>query len=473
MNSQDWEQFGEEIRRTVQNAVDSQDFRRLNQTITDTINQAVGSAAQGMRGFGEAMNRTAQNMGQRAGGPNMGPGRNAGYGGPNAGPGGNAGYGGPNAGPGGNAGYGGPNMGPGGNAGGGIYRGPGSFAGYSANGDRQFAGQAQQTALYKPTGGRNAGGVIMIVTGSAAGIPLLTFFLFTLIGGSMAGDAGTVIWQVLLVLFGLLTAGCGALVGAGISIVKKIGRFKKYVRRIGGREYCNIKELADSIGKPMKFVQKDVERMVNQRWFRQGRLDKKNTCLMLTGKAYEEYLRLEERMESQRREADAAKAQQERKEKEQQTAEQAKRSSLSPEVQKVIEQGDEYIRKIHAANDAIPGEEISAKIDRMEMLVDRIFDRVEESPDTVADIRKLMEYYLPTTIKLLDAYEQLDRQPVGGTNIETAKREIEATLDTLNTAFEKLLDDLFQDTAWDVSSDISVLNTILAQEGLTEDGLRK
>ena len=104
--------------------------------------------------------------------------------------------------------------------------------------------------------------------------------------------------------------------------------------------------------------------------------------------------------------------------------------------------------------------------------MDRIFDRVEQKPDTVDDIRKLMEYYLPTTIKLLEAYEELDAQPVQGENIISSKQEIEKTLDTLNTSFEKLLDDLFQDTAWDLSSDISVLNTMLAQEGLTEDGLK-
>ena len=83
-----------------------------------------------------------------------------------------------------------------------------------------------------------------------------------------------------------------------------------------------------------------------------------------------------------------------------------------------------------------------------------------------------MEYYLPTTIKLLEAYEELDAQPVQGENIISSKQEIEKTMDTLNTAFEKLLDELFQDTAWDLSSDISVLNTMLAQEGLTEDGLK-
>ena len=133
----------------------------------------------------------------------------------------------------------------------------------------------------------------------------------------------------------------------------------------------------------------------------------------------------------------------------------------------------EYIKKIHECNDAIPGEEISAKISRIETLVDRIFDRVEQNPENVPDIRRMMEYYLPTTVKLLEADEELDAQPVQGANIISSKSEIEKTLETLNAAFEKLLDSLFQDTAWNVSADISVLNTMLAQEGLTKDDFKK
>lgn len=147
--------------------------------------------------------------------------------------------------------------------------------------------------------------------------------------------------------------------------------------------------------------------------------------------------------------------------------------NLSPEVQKIIDQGDEYAQKIRECNDAIPGEVISAKIDHMEVLVDKIFDRIEQKPEMVGDIRKLMEYYLPTTIKLLETYAEMDAQPVGGANIQAAKQEIEESLDTINTGFEKLLDSLFQDTAWDVSSDISVLKMMLAQEGLKDDGLKK
>ena len=121
----------------------------------------------------------------------------------------------------------------------------------------------------------------------------------------------------------------------------------------------------------------------------------------------------------------------------------------------------------------MPGEEISRKLDKMEQLVQRIFDEVRIHPEVAPDLQKMMNYYLPMTVKLLDAYEEMDRMPVQGENIQSSKKEIEDTLDTLNQAFEKLLDSVFQDTAWDVSSDISVLHTLLAQEGLTDDDFAK
>ena len=109
----------------------------------------------------------------------------------------------------------------------------------------------------------------------------------------------------------------------------------------------------------------------------------------------------------------------------------------------------------------------------MELIVQKIFERAGEHPEVIPDLKKLMDYYLPMTVKLLDAYDDMEGQPVQGENITASKKEIEETIDTLNIAFEKLLDDLFQDTSWDVSSDISVLQMMLAQDGLTEDGLKK
>lgn len=90
------------------------------------------------------------------------------------------------------------------------------------------------------------------------------------------------------------------------------------------------------------------------------------------------------------------------------------------------------IKKIHASNDAIRGEEISAKIAKMEQVIEQIFQRAEEHPEIIPNLKKMMDYYLPMTVKLLDAYEDMDRQSIQGETICASKKEIEDTLDTLS-----------------------------------------
>lgn len=108
---------------------------------------------------------------------------------------------------------------------------------------------------------------------------------------------------------------------------------------------------------------------------------------------------------------------------------------------------------------------MSDKLDQLELLVTRIFDQVEKEPELAPELRKMLSYYLPTTQKLLEVYRDLDRQQVELANVAGTKKEIEAAVDTINEAFAKFLDDLFRDTAWDVQSDISVLHTMLKQDG--------
>ncbi len=418
MINNDWERFGDEIRRTIQDAVDTRDFSRLNQTVSDTIGRAMDNVSRGIRNGGWYRDDPER---KRTNGP--------------AGQAGQPGWNGP-------AGHSG-----------------GAYGNPVQSGAQETAGRQMKNHLYLKGTSTKIGGIFLAVTGYIFTAGSLAFLLFLSLGAAAAG------WRLALkigmAVFGICAAAFIVMALSGTNMVCTVGRFRKYVKLLRDREYCDIKELAQRTGRPVKAVVKDLKKMIQKGWFRQGHLDEQETCLMVSDGAYHQYTELMARMKKEKadREAAAAKQQQEY-------------SRLSPEVQKVIKAGDDYVRKIRAANDAIPGEEISAKISRMEMLVDRIFDRVEEHPESIDDIRKLMEYYLPTTIKLLDAYEQLDSQPVQGENIISSKREIEKTIDTLNTAFEKLLDDLFQDTAWDVSSDISVLQMMLAREGLTDDGLR-
>ena len=96
-------------------------------------------------------------------------------------------------------------------------------------------------------------------------------------------------------VFGLFTAASGMITGWGIKLLKQVGRFKNYSRRIAGREYCNISEIGSNSGKSIKFVTKDLERMISKGWFRQGHMDGEKKCLILSNRAYEEYLQIETR----------------------------------------------------------------------------------------------------------------------------------------------------------------------------------
>jgi 5-bromo-4-chloroindolyl phosphate hydrolysis protein len=253
----------------------------------------------------------------------------------------------------------------------------------------------------------------------------------------------------------------------GSILRKRIKRMQQYVAQLGGRNYCLIKDLSTSTGLNSRFLVKDLQKMISAGMFPEGHIDDKKTCFMLDNESYKLYLNLQENME-QVKIQEAKKQEEQRKEEAKRQAAVKNSGVLDKEVRAAIEEGRIFINKVREANYAIPGEEVSLKLDRLEDVIGKIFDYVEIHPEQLPEIRKFMEYYLPTTMKLVDAYKEFDSQPVQGENISNAKNEIEKTLDTINLAFEKLLDDLFEDAAMDVSTDISVLNTLLAQEGLTE-----
>lgn len=141
----------------------------------------------------------------------------------------------------------------------------------------------------------------------------------------------------------------------------------------------------------------------------------------------------------------------------------------NPEVDKIIDEGHEYLVKLRAANDAIPEEGLSDDIDRMERASADIFRFVAAHPEKAPQIRKFMNYYLPTTMKLLNSYQRLSAQSVKGENITSAMFNIEGMMHTVADAFEKQLDALFTDEAMDISADISVFETMLKQEGFVDD----
>lgn len=124
------------------------------------------------------------------------------------------------------------------------------------------------------------------------------------------------------------------------------------------------------------------------------------------------------------------------------------------------------LSELRRLNDNIKDETISAQISHMEEVTGKIFDLVAQDRSKLPQIRRFLNYYLPTTLKLLNAYDRMDQAGVEGANIEGTMGKIGAMLDQICTAFDKQLDALFADEALDISTDITVLEQMLAREGL-------
>ena len=308
---------------------------------------------------------------------------------------------------------------------------------------------------FMSAGGMKASGYVMAIGGGSLAASFAIMSLLAFIGAGLLSSGFTVGAAILLVL-------CAASVTLCVFGAKRAGfasRFQLYRRILGSRSYCSIKELAAQTGESSATGVGDLRKMIGKGLFREGHLDDQTTTLMVTDATYQQY-----------RQALQAKEERDRQERLIRSVERADGTKpLSSEAQAMLERGQAYLAKIRASNNEIPDAVVSEKLEQTEMILQNIFKRAQEHPEVIPDLEQLMNYYLPLTIKLLDAYEELDAQPIQGENIQTSKKEIEETIDTLNIAFEKLLDSIFQDTTWDVSTDITVLHTVLAQEGLVDD----
>ncbi len=419
MNNNDWYQVGEEIKRQVQNAIDTNDFTELSKNISETVGQVVGDVSKGLNDVGKSLNDIGKNLNtvvndtaesfkkgmQQATGsavttyqrPQQSP-RKAPYVRPNLRP---------------------------------------------------------DPKLFNNTPPGSVSGILWIIAGlglvGVGGLATLQSTLSVLVGAE----------AVTALALPATAATTGLAVSAyGASLKNRADRFKKYVGIVKEKLYCSVEELADKTGKSMRYVRRDLKRMMDKKMFLQGHLDKKESCFIASDAMYDQYLLTQKQYEEKLLLEDKEKANKQS-------------GPVDDKVAKVLQEGRDYIAVIRKCNDEIPGEEMSGKLDKLEYLVTRIFARVEEEPSLASDMQKMLSYYLPTTQKLLEAYRDLDGQEVQVKNISETKREIEKSVDTINLACEGFLDDLFRERAWDIQSDISVLNTMIKQDGYIKSDFEK
>nr|WP_315023569.1 5-bromo-4-chloroindolyl phosphate hydrolysis family protein [uncultured Aminipila sp.] len=304
-------------------------------------------------------------------------------------------------------------------------------------------------------------------TGSLASILFLVFGfigvittgLVTLIGIVTEATIGNIAaLTVINTIFGVLFFAFLPMIIVGFKLRNRTKRFKRYQKVLNGRTYCTIQELSTATGEESKFIINNLRKMIKAGLFAEAYLDEQETCLMTDYKTYTQYL---ETMKNAKERQAAEKREKEKW---------ANRQDGNV-LKETIDEGKNYIQIIKAANDALPEVEISEKLDHLETVTTKIFDYVEQHPDKLPEIRKFMCYYMPITLKLVKAYQNFDEHGFNQEEIVATKLEIKGTLDTINMAYQNLMKKLMQADILDVSSDISALETILAQEGLTDDEL--
>ena len=239
-----------------------------------------------------------------------------------------------------------------------------------------------------------------------------------------------------------LTGGIGCLFG-GWHIRTSRRMRRKIDKIVGDAKYMYIQDIADALPCSYDKCCKHLENCIDEGLFGpDAYLDMRRKCLVVSQRPPEP------------------------------TPAPAPKPEKQPEKQTDMPERDQYqkiLDELRRVNDAIPDEEMSDKISRLEAVSAKIFEQAKSDPDKLPQMRKFMDYYLPTSLKLLNTYAELDNQGVEGENISESKRRIEQTMDTLVKAFENQLDRLFASDALDVSTDIDVMQNMLRADGLTDD----
>lgn len=249
-----------------------------------------------------------------------------------------------------------------------------------------------------------------------------------------SGYAASFLWDFMKYL--AIAVGGLSLFWGGVKMDASMRRYARYSAVMEDTQAIPVADLCRKLGWSEKRVEKDLERMIDRGYFGpQAYLDQSLGCFFRSAQADAEM----------RRQRDAA--------------------SSAQEPPREAEEGySGILRNIRRANDRIADPALSMKIDRLEDVAARIFRAVEADPKKRGRIDTFMNYYLPTTQKILDAYAEFDAAGVEGENLRQAKQRIEQTMDSIVAGFEHQLDELYKTDAMDVDSDIRVMETMLRRD---------
>ena len=273
---------------------------------------------------------------------------------------------------------------------------------------------------------------ILVIVGAAI-TAIFGISLVTMLGEVIAYGWYSYMMEELFPMCGFFAGGVAMLV-AGQRMKRRSARVARYLAVMGERGYISVEELCTVTGKSRKKIESDLDYMVEKGLLGTGAyLDSGRGIFFRSANAFADY-------------ANAT----------------AKKENVTPK-----EANEGYagaLRAIRSANDRIADAVLSEKIDHLETVAGKIFREVEQHPEKQQQAATFLNYYLPTTLKLLDSYAKFEEAGIEGENLSRAQERIEETMDALIKGFDKQLDDLYRNEAMDIDSDIRVMENMLRRD---------
>lgn len=324
----------------------------------------------------------------------------------------------------------------------------------SPNPSRVSTSKRQQTKKKRSARAASPGGALETIGGILLG--LAAVYIITSIGDLSGVSIGAWLLEHLPIAALLSAAGIGCLSG-GYAKKRRAVRYSRIRTLIGSHDSFDLFKLASASGTSLKQVQRDLQKMIDAGEFGpKAYIDLGTNNFMRSPEAEPEVSQGFDYRETygglfrgkKKREIDG-----------EASSDQVDMDSDNDDFKAII-------KEIRRLNDEIKDDAVSERIYKIEAHTKNIFEYVSAHPDAMPQIRTFLNYYLPTTLKLLESYSRIERVGVAGDNMKKSKENIESTLDMLEEGFRRQIDELFKNESLDISSDISVLETMMRKDGL-------
>lgn len=290
-------------------------------------------------------------------------------------------------------------------------------------------------------------------------LPLGLIFLLSVLSSGYFMGIGSTLGQLLLsAIFITIGLGLPIIFWRRAKFFDKLGKdYVRFLREMGNNTVIQVRDLASAIQKSEDETIKELLYMMKNGYFHQARIVENDSLFLLDIDTFKLYKNQKNEMQN-------------KVETEEVEIEEGSQEEVAKEI---IEKASALNEEIKKNADQIQNQDFVSKANSINQTVDNLINLVDKYPEKSYGLNKFMDYFLPTTVKLVESYKEFEQMNLKDEKFQESMADIEESMDELNQAFKKMQVQMLEDRTMDVKSDIETMKLLLNQEGLLNDDFKE